>query len=162
MSTDILVATCGNSMAGDDAFGPLVGERLRAMALPDLRVVDLDIKPAALLDHLPGPRTLILVDAAVFPAQFGGPLLQWDLQRQPLPELAHDDALSSHGMGLADQIELARTLGVLPEIVQLVAAPVEDLTMGCDRHPHLSEFVQEAARLVVQIALQSQGEGSHA
>ena len=162
IASDVLVATCGNPMAGDDAFGPLVGARLREMAPLGINVVDLDIKPVALLDHLPGPRVLILVDAARVPDEMGHGLLQWDLRHDPLPQLAHDDALSSHGMGLADQLELARQIGVLPREVHLVAAPIEDVSLGAHQGSRLQEYVRRAADLVVETACQAREVLHHA
>ena len=60
----LLVAAFGNDMAADDAFGPLVAEALRAMAPAGVEVVNLGMRPAALLDHLAGRAALCVVDAA--------------------------------------------------------------------------------------------------
>jgi hydrogenase maturation protease len=90
--------------------------------LPGVEVVDLDIKPAALLDHLPGPDRLVLADAVRVPGEAPGRVLLVDLVRDELPALLHDDAMSTHGLGLADQIALAGRLGLLPESVWLVGA----------------------------------------
>ena len=48
----ILVAAYGNELAGDDSFGPLVVEALRAMATVGVEVISLGMRPASLLDHL--------------------------------------------------------------------------------------------------------------
>ena len=60
----ILVAAYGNDLAGDDAFGPLVAEAVRAKVLAGVEVVNLGMKPASLLVHLAGRRAVCVVDAA--------------------------------------------------------------------------------------------------
>ncbi|NNM33359.1 MAG: hydrogenase maturation protease [Gemmatimonadetes bacterium] len=126
---DILVVSCGNPDAGDDAFGPLVTDRVRRLDLPPaVRVEDLGLRPSALFDFLPAD-VLVLVDAVrgPFPAE-SVIVLDWFSPERPA--LAHDDALSSHGLDLARQIELARVLGWCPRRVLLVAAPVETVALG--------------------------------
>lgn len=148
-STPVLVATCGNADAADDAFGPRVGRALRRRALTGVEVIDLDIKPTALLDHLPGPGRLVLVDAARVEESAPDDLLIVDLGREPLPALLNDDALSSHGLGLADQIALARQVGILPAEVLLVAAPLTSATVGGSPRDDLDRLVESAVRYVV-------------
>jgi hydrogenase maturation protease len=57
-SLPILVAAYGNTMAADDAFGPLVAEAVRAMQLAGVEVIALGMQPASLLDHLAGRRAV--------------------------------------------------------------------------------------------------------
>lgn len=152
MSGDLLVATCGNVDAGDDAFGPRVGRALRAAALEGVEVVDLDLRPAALLDHLGGRSAVVLVDAVRADVDAHDALLVLDLQEETLPALCHDDALSTHGLGLADQIALARQLDLLPPRVWLVGAPLRAARIGESAGPALDEQVDEAVEAVARIA----------
>lgn len=147
-----LVATCGNCQAGDDAFGPRLGAFLRGHPIADVEVVDLDIKPAALLDHLPGPDRLILVDAVRVPGSEAGRLLQIDLGREDLPVLLNDDSLSSHGLGLADQLALARQLKVLPGETWFLGAVLESAALGSEPGVWLDETVALAHRRVCSLA----------
>jgi hydrogenase maturation protease len=156
MSARVLVATCGNCLAGDDAFGPLVGRRLRELELPGVKVVDLDLKPAALLDHLPWPDCLILVDAvdaADWPEQ---ELIDIDLSKEELPALLHDDALSSHGLGLADQLELARRLHLLPHKLHFLGAALRAAQIGTAARPQLAQLVQATLERVAELAAQEE------
>ena len=64
----ILVACCGNPLAGDDAFGHLVAEELQHDPMVGVEVLDLAMNPASLLDqNLEGRRVLLIVDAAEVP-----------------------------------------------------------------------------------------------
>ena len=151
-TTRVLVATCGNPDAGDDAFGPRVGRAVRQRMPAGVRVVDLGIRPAALLDHLPGPERLVLVDAVrADEAVEAGRILEMDVACGPLPAVLHDDALSSHGLGLADQIELARRLGVLPAEVWFVGAVIAEARPGIAAGAALDPAVGEACGRVVRL-----------
>ena len=52
----LLVATFGNTMAGDDAFGQLVGDRVSSMELPGVEVANLGAQPYGLVHRLEGGR----------------------------------------------------------------------------------------------------------
>jgi Ni,Fe-hydrogenase maturation factor len=74
----ILVAVCGNADAGDDALGPLVAGALHAHALLNIEVLNLGLRPAALLDHLPDRHALLLVDAVQLPGVPAGRIVECD------------------------------------------------------------------------------------
>lgn len=146
-----LVATCGNCQAGDDAFGPRLGEFLRGHPIVGVEVVDLDIKPAALFDHLPGPECLILVDAVRVPGSEAGCLLQIDLGREDLPVLLNDDSMSSHGLGLADQLALARQLDVLPESAWFIGAVLDRADVESPAGPWMRDTIMMAHRRILEV-----------
>lgn len=150
--TNLLVAACGNVMASDDAFGPLVAHELRHRSLPGVDVIDLDIRPAALLDHLAGRTGLILVDAAHAPDAEPGEVLDIDWFDPKRPELVNDDAMSTHGLSIASQLELAQRLGMLPERVRLIAAVVEPHGVGDPVSLCLARQIITAVNLVVMHA----------
>ena len=146
----ILVAACGNLMAGDDAFGPLVAHALRAFAPPHLEVVDLGMKPAGLLDHLDDRRALIIVDAAIAGPGFPeGSLVDIDFYSPVRPPLLHDAPLSSHGLSISHELELAKRLGRLPQHVILVAAAAGDVTVGNPTSTAVANLVEPAVRRIL-------------
>jgi Ni,Fe-hydrogenase maturation factor len=148
----ILVAAYGNELAADDAFGPLVAEALRTIASDGVEVVDLGMKPASLLDHLSGRRAVCVVDAArcedvpagtLIEAEFADvsllpcsgrdcpPCSAADTAGKPARyTLVHDAAMSSHGLAIADELGLARKLGICPREVRLVAAVALSVEIG--------------------------------
>lgn len=126
-----LIAACGNIQAGDDALGPLVAEKLQRLALSDVEVVNLDIRPAGLVDHLMTPRdTLIIVDAVTMAGAEVGSVVDVDWRSCDRPRLMHDDVLSSHGLSIAHQIDLAEKLGMLPLRVRLIGAVIAGARVG--------------------------------
>lgn len=115
-----LVIGIGNPLAGDDAAGRLAARRLaqRQQALSAgaaagaarFDVTETDGDMAGLLPLLDGRSRVVLMDACCSGAPAGS-LHRFDAAT-PLP--ASLFAVSSHGMGLAHTIELARSLGRLP------------------------------------------------
>lgn len=152
MSRELLVATCGNCMAGDDSFGPRVGRRLRELAIPGVRVVDLDMQPAAFLDLLPGPDSVVLVDAVQASERPDDALVEIDLIKEELPALLHDDVLSSHGLALAEQLELARRLSLWPAKLRFLGAPIRTAEVGATARPELEQLVVAATQRIRELA----------
>jgi hydrogenase maturation protease len=144
----ILIAACGNTMAGDDAFGPRVAEALIRKRLPATEIVNLATRPGGLLDHLPGPQLLLVVDAAIRDGQPIGNLIDLDWFDPSRPPLAHEAALSSHGVSIADEINLADRLGMLPRPVRLVACTIGSTHPGQPMHEAVQRQVPPAAHRI--------------
>ena len=149
LSASILIATCGNADAGDDAFGPAVGRVVAGMNLPGVTVVDLDIRPAALLDYLDGREALVIVDAVKVPGRVGE-LLDVDWFDADRPALAHDDAMSSHGLSMGSQLELAGELRMLPAAVRLIGVGIESAEVGRTMSAAVRRQVAVAAQRIGQ------------
>jgi len=126
----LLVAAYGNEMAGDDAFGPLVAEAVRTMAMTGIEVVNLGMQPAALLNHLADRRAVCVVDAAFCEDMPDGTLIEADFFDADRPPLVHDATLSTHGLSVADELELAQRLGICPSHVRLVAVVAGSVEVG--------------------------------
>ena len=148
----ILVAACGNVMASDDAFGPLVARELRHLVTTGIEVADLDIRPAALLDYLPGKDALILVDAVNAPGMQTGELLDIDWFSPERPDLVNDDTMSTHGLSLAMQLDLAKQLDLLPKRVRLIAVCIDNASVSEAASDFLPNAVSAAADVVGRYA----------
>ena len=164
----ILVAACGNPWAADDSFGPCVARCLEQFQLAGVEVVDLAMRPAGLLDLLQGREALAVVDAAQCPAGPLGRMLEFDWFDPRRPELLHDDVLSSHGLSLDVQLELAQRLGVLPKRVQLFAVGIAGADPAGEMDRRVRRCVKPTARRVarwcreIAPARYEQGEPRHA
>jgi hydrogenase maturation protease len=148
----ILVAAYGNDMAADDALGPLVAEAVRAMALAGVEVVSLGMKPASLLDHLVGRRAVCVVDAARCDGMLVGTLIDADFFAADRPPLVHDASLSTHGLSVADELALARRLGLCPKVVRLVAVVAGSVEVGRPAGDEVVRQVPAAARRIADWA----------
>ncbi|MHB1872583.1 MAG: hydrogenase maturation protease [Steroidobacteraceae bacterium] len=101
----------GNPDRGDDGAGPACIAALRARLASDVELIRSDGEPAALLALLEGSSEVYLIDACAAGLPAGG-IRRWNAAVRPLP--ARAGSPSSHGLGLAEALELARALGVLP------------------------------------------------
>lgn len=133
-----LVIGIGNTDRGDDAAGIRVVEAIERRALPGVRSAKLRGDLLALLDAWEGADHVVLVDAMRSGAEPGA-VLRLDVSAEPAgAELG--GFVSSHALGLADAIELARGLGRLPP--RLVVFGIEARAFG--RGEELSSAVASA------------------
>jgi hydrogenase maturation protease len=121
-----LVIGIGNPLAGDDAAGRLAARRLAAAGERDFDVAEAAGDMAELLPLLDGRSRVVLLDACRSGAP-AGTIHRLDAGT-PLP--ASLFAVSSHGMGLAHTIELARALGRLPRRCIVLAIDGASFEMG--------------------------------
>ena len=110
MTAGVLVIGIGHPDRGDDAAGRLVARRLAGALDPAASLVELDGGMVELMDAWSGHANVVVVDAVRSGAP-PGTLVRHEVGRTRLP-LASDP--STHGLGLAEAIELARALGRLP------------------------------------------------
>lgn len=150
---EVLVLCIGNSLAGDDAAGWLVGERLlRGGEMPGVKVVLLGVGGLDLLEHFGGEETLVVVDAVCWGAPPGTVhVLEWE----DLPP-AQRAAVSAHGVGVRESVEVARLI-LVPELVpsRVVVVGVEGrhfLELGTPCSPEVQGALEAAEEAVLDIA----------
>lgn len=148
----ILVVTCGNPLAGDDAFGTRLAEELRLSPVDGVEVVDLAMNPLSLPDHLQDRDALIVVDAAMVPDTPPGQLIECDWDDPHRPQLVSEAFLSTHGMSIAYQVELARATGLLPPLVRLLVATIHSAALGGPMAPEVERSVGSAVESIRQAA----------
>ena len=116
------VIALGQGAAGDDGVGLAVYEALRAQGVPDGVELVRAAEDSALLSLLETDVPVVLVDAAL-----GSPAGE-------VIELAPEELaprglrpVSTHGLGLAQALELARTVAPeqVPERVRIIAITIE-------------------------------------
>jgi len=107
----VVVIGVGNSDRGDDAVGRRVAAALSGSPREGLVVVESDGDPSSIMEAWSGADRAILVDAMVSDSA-PGTVRRFDATETPLPTSVH--LTSTHGMGAAQAIELARSLDRLP------------------------------------------------
>ncbi len=111
---------------GDDAVGLEVIRRLRELAVVqagvELRVAQ---GGQCLLDHLDGLGSLVVIDAAAGDRPGTIHRLEW-----PDPRLQRFRPASTHGLGVAEALDLAAVLGVLPSAVVVFGVEATSLEAG--------------------------------
>ncbi|HSE10948.1 MAG TPA: hydrogenase maturation protease, partial [Nocardioidaceae bacterium] len=121
-----LVIGIGNRSRGDDAVGPEVASRVASLNLRGVTVVEHG-GPLALVDQLGEHDDVVVVDAT---ASHGEPGSVRVVRVGETP-LKFDPAFtSSHGIGVAEAVELARSLGRLPRRLTLVGVEAADFEAG--------------------------------
>ncbi|MGZ4961526.1 MAG: hydrogenase maturation protease [Limisphaerales bacterium] len=121
MTPRILIAGIGNIFFGDDRFGCEVAQQLARKPLPEqVRVIDFGIRSFDLAYELTdGFDTVILVDAMVRGEAPGTvAVIEPDLNRlNEFQNIAPD----AHSLNPVSVLQLARSLGSLPDKLLLVA-----------------------------------------
>ena len=132
----------GNLFRGDDAVGLLAVRRLRERLDSPVEVLEAEGDGLALLDLMEGADLVILIDA-VKSGGHPGATIRLDLSKESRwGSLA---PCSTHAVGIAEAIDLARTLGRLPKQVILYGVQIDSLEPGAP----LSESVRSGLDIVV-------------
>ncbi|HZS29906.1 MAG TPA: hydrogenase maturation protease [Gaiellaceae bacterium] len=111
MNGHTVVIGVGNALRGDDAAGVEVVERLNGRVPPGVVVAACDEEPSRLIEAWADADAVVLVDT-VASGERAGTLHRFDAGETPIP--ARTLRSSTHAIGLAETIELARALGKLP------------------------------------------------
>ena len=136
----------GNPLRGDDGAGPAVLHALEGRVPDGVRLARCGGDPAELLDLLDGAERVVIVDAVRTGAPPGA-LHRLDAAAGPLP--ARSAGHSTHGLGLADGLELARALGRLPASALVVGIEAAGDEPGGALSPQVAAAIEPAAALVL-------------
>ena len=152
-----LVVGIGHEDRGDDAAGPLT-VRLLARAWADRPPPSVAVRawrgdPLGLIEAWSGVERLVLVDAVVSGAA-PGTVRRYGIDAP----FATGAGASTHGVGLADALALARTLGRLPATVEVWGIEGAEFAVGT---PPSDAVARAAADLAARLAT-ALGEGSGA
>jgi hydrogenase maturation protease len=137
-----LIVGVGSPDAGDDGAGPAVIAALRADPPPDVALAF--ARPPDLPTLLEGTAAAVIVDACRSGAAPGA-LLFFDAAAADLPPAPF--AVSTHGLGLAAALALARALGALPPVCVVIAVEGRAFAPGAPMTTAVAAAVPEAARL---------------
>jgi hydrogenase maturation protease len=127
----MIVIGIGNEFRHDDAVGLIAARRLREHGLP---AEEHEGDPATLMDRWRSADSVILIDAVASGAS-PGTIHRLDVSVSPLNRQLFKS--STHALGLADAIELARTLGTLPPRVYVFGVEARDLSAGIGLSPEV-------------------------
>jgi hydrogenase maturation protease len=137
-----LVIGCGNADRGDDGVGLAIARSVEAEAITGVRVVTGTSDPASLMELWAGVDQVIVGDAS----SSGGPPGAIRCLHPILERIPARPAVSSHDLGPAEAVELARALGRLPARIVLYTVEAE----GCAHGAPLSPAVAASARRLTE------------
>lgn len=144
LNAPTLLIGAGNRWRRDDGAGPAVADALAALHLPHVVVLMTGGEGATLLDLWHGAESVILVDAATgLPP---GAVRRFDAHRDPLPPELF--GCSTHAFGVAQAVQLARTLGSLPRRLTIFALGGQDFSLGEGLSPEVATAVPVLAEQI--------------
>jgi hydrogenase maturation protease len=144
-----MVVGVGNALRGDDGVGLEVARRLRERA-DDVNVRALEGEGIGLLDVWSGAGAVLLVDG-VRSGAAPGTLHRVDATDRRLPAELRGST-STHALGIAQAIELARTLGRLPRRLVVFGIEGSRFDTGADLSPAVAAVVDDVADRVLREA----------
>jgi len=137
----------GNPFRGDDGVGIAVLQLIRPKIPSDVKVVEETGDGVELLEVWKDADRVILVDAV----QSGAPpgtIHRIDARSEKLPRwFSHS---STHAFGIAEAIELARTMNELPASVIIYGIVGLDFSAGTALSPEVAQVVPKAAQQVLR------------
>ncbi len=142
---DVLVIGLGNRLRGDDGVGTVVAGAIRERGIAGIDAMTCDGDGTALLECWRGVDSVIVVDA-LRSKEAPGRIRRFEASR-PLPAWAR--ARSTHGFGLAEAVEMARSLDRLPSALVIYGVVGESWGMGEGLSPAVSAAVPRVVDLVL-------------
>lgn len=146
----VVVIALGNRFRGDDGIGPFVAERLRQHdterfddRLAACNIVEGCEDAMGLVSTWENAALAVVIDAAVSGVS-PGTVHRIEAGNQALPkDLAR---CSSHGLGLAEAMELGKALGRLPRRLVIFAVEAATLEKGAAISPKVAAAADEVVR----------------
>ncbi len=112
----ILLIGVGNEFRSDDGLGILTAREIRRRGYPGVQVTEASGEGTSLMESWKGYDRVLMVDAICSGAA-RGTVHRIDLRTKGLPRgFLHS---SSHSFGVAEAVEMARQLEVLPAVLLL-------------------------------------------
>lgn len=143
----ILVACLGNPDRGDDGVGALVAQALKGRLPADVPLMTRSGDMLSLIDDWRGVDGVVCIDAAEVMGT-PGRIRRIDLGRETLP--ADMAVTSGHAVGLAEAVQLARTLGLAPAEIIVYAVEGGCFDGGAAMSAAVAQAVDEVARRVIE------------
>jgi hydrogenase maturation protease len=144
----MLILGCGNPDRSDDAAGVLVARRLRELGIEAREYCG---EMLGLIEELSRSPEVVIVDA-VMSGGVPGAVHIWDARTRPLPrDWFH---CSTHDLGVADAVELARALGRLPPNLILYGIEATRFDRGGPLSPDVADAIERVAQDIATQARQ--------
>nr|WP_294509505.1 hydrogenase maturation protease [uncultured Rhodopila sp.] len=140
-----LVVGVGNPDRGDDGAGRLVARLLHGRLPADVRIEECLGGAAELIDLLREADHAVLADAMVSGAA-PGTIRRLDCASGDV--MPRSAGASSHGLGVAQAVGLARALACLPSVCVVYAVEAAAFAPGAPMSPRVAAAAAETARRI--------------
>jgi hydrogenase maturation protease len=142
----ILVIGVGNEYRSDDGIGLIVARVIREERLPSVIVKEESGEGAALMESWQGFSYVIIVDA-VLSGKLPGTIFRIDTKKETVPKQFFH--YSTHAFSVAEAIELARTMNILPQNLILYGIEGKNFTAGINISASVSNVVKQVVKQIV-------------
>lgn len=143
--SDTVIIGVGNQFRGDDGVGRIVSQRLRSKLPPGEEVFESSGEALSLMELWGGASKVILIDAAEA-GEEPGAVSRMDASLEALPsDFFH---MSTHAFSVAEAIEMARSLGQLPDTVIVYGIQGASFEHGEGLSPAAQQGAAEAVQRI--------------
>ncbi|MGA9407895.1 MAG: hydrogenase maturation protease [Bacteroidota bacterium] len=146
MLSSVLIIGVGNEFRSDDAAGVLIARAIEEKKLPDVLVIEGSGEGAALMEAWSEADNVFLIDA-VSSGAVPGTVHRVDARIKPLPkELV---LFSTHAFGVAQAVELARSMNTLPPKLVLFGVEGKNFSSGTNLSFEVLAVVQRITQMLL-------------
>ncbi|NQV15651.1 hydrogenase maturation protease [bacterium] len=131
MST-LTVIGIGNRLRGDDAIGPMVIDALRERHDTELKLVDAGNDALGILEYFDNQGSIMIVDACRM-NKAPGTVLEFNASKAAM--VLDMDPLSLHGLGLAEALQMAESLQMLPSELKIIGIEPDSIQFSGNLSP---------------------------
>jgi hydrogenase maturation protease len=143
----VLIIGVGTAYRNDDAAGLIVAERLKARLPTGASVITHEGEGVSLMEQLGNYEAAVLTDAMCSGAA-PGTVRRFDASAQSLP--AQMFRHSTHAIGIAQAIELARALHKLPRCLIVYGIEGRDFDAGTQLSPAVESSIEAVTHRVLE------------
>ena len=142
----VAVIGIGNAMRGDDGIGPCtIGRLASTITREGVELIAIDGEATRLIDVWRDRHLAVVIDA-VIGNSVPGSVRRIEPGVQGLP--GWSAGTSSHAAGLAEAVELGRTLDRLPRRLVVFGVEAADMTLGAGLSPEVAAAVPDRKSVV--------------
>ncbi len=142
----IVIIGVGNDYRSDDGAGPYAARLLQRLRLPGVRVIDAVGDGIDLIVAWQGADAVFIIDSVISGAT-PGMIHRFDGLMDNIPDEIFP-ACSTHAFSIPGTINLARTVGQLPESLTIYGIEADSLSSGRGLSPSVSASVDEVVRRI--------------
>lgn len=145
--SSILVIGVGNAYRGDDAVGLIVAQHLKKQILDHVNILEESTDGSVLMELWKNYDAVIIIDAVCSGAK-PGTLHRFNAHTQPIPSKYFH--YSTHAFGVAEAIELARSLNQLPSYLSVYGIEGKCFEVGTGLSTEVNKAMHEVITRIQQ------------
>ncbi len=145
MKPSVVVIGVGNPFRNDDRAGLEVARRIKSHTNDHVKVLEFTGNPLGLLDLWNGYEEVLLADAVSSNSK-PGTFQKINAVQQTIPFGLFNT--SSHNLGVAEAIEMARSLDRLPKQLLIYGIEGQNFEQGTTLSPQVDRAVEKVVRKI--------------